>query len=289
MRNLHASVFLLILLLWTCKESPAPSNQTLSAEAAIREIAQTEILIHELEGLYFNHTYQLYLKDENGRIESHRPEYNHFAGIGDCATLNINTSQNILEIDFGEGCEDSFGNWRSGKLVIDYTYADDRTGNQTNIKLEDYSFQHLLVDGQISIERLADNSTEEAKTYELNFTNISVTTEETNQTAFSGTRTMVLIDYENAVPRTATLNVIQAVSGTLSDGTNFSKDTSNSLIFYSTCWSEGTYFPSQGNEQYTIDDERFTVEPSGHCGYAFNATNTKEETFQIDLSRPISN
>lgn len=279
----------LCLLVMACTKETATPPTTLTEEASIREIAQIEVVLHELEGLYFNHTYQLYLKDESGRIDSHRPEYNHFAGIGDCANLDLNTDQNTLSLDFGEGCEDNFGQTRSGKISIGYTYADDRTGNKATISLKDYGFQKLLVDGKIQLERMADSPGADLKNYALSFTDMVITQSNTNQTAFYGNRTLVLTDFEDANPRTATLNVIQSISGTLSDGSSFSKNTRNGLIFLSQCWSAGTYFPNQGSESYRINNQPYSIDINSGCSYIFNVTTDSEERFEVNLSNSFSN
>ena len=70
-------------------------------------------------------------------------------------------SSGTIVIDFGTGCEDSYGNVRKGKIKITYTGGRFQPGSVVTTTLEDYSINDIIIEGT----RTLTNITESANDY----------------------------------------------------------------------------------------------------------------------------
>ncbi len=284
---------LLLILFSSCGNDDNPDSNQLENEPAIRSILSAEIIMHDVEGLVLNSLFIVKNQDPRGNANTHTPsEFNFFTGFGSCASLDLDTDNNVLVIDFGAGCEDQFGITRSGQISMSYLSSFNNLQNEIDISFNNYQYQETSVAGSIEIIKVLEESSTYIDGYESAFTDLIITNLST-QLTLSGTRTFALQDNTADAVSTQDRRAILSINNNLSGSANdlpFSSINNQSITNTSDCWHESVIFPTSGamritldNSDYNIDFSRSANNLSNSCDYELAVVDPSENEFYISL------
>jgi len=202
-------------------------------------------------------------------------------GMGrlDCATVNRDTANNIITIDFGDGCTDRRGILRSGKIIIEYEGLHFQPGAYRKVTLEDYYIDSIKVEGVRTMTNVTDTAaTDSLMVFEtkleggkLTFTDGSFATREAEH---------IRTNYRGATLEDGYTTLSGSASGTLADGTGYTATILDDLVFKRSCMA---HVPVQGVKEFVSGDTTITMNfGDGECDNLVDVTiNGVTETIEI--------
>ncbi len=138
--KLFFTLFLVLPFITACDdedESPAPEAEV-DTEIFLDDYQANDMLTTMAN---MGTSYTIAAIDEGGRLEEGCPEVTH------------QVLQTRVLIDFGEGCQDEYGNTHSGRWVIDYSLSRESLSDFT-IATENYQFNGLSVAAIVSFSAI---------------------------------------------------------------------------------------------------------------------------------------
>jgi hypothetical protein len=180
--------------------------------------------------------------ESGGRTDGRRRGRDRRDHALDCAEIEKDTVNQIITIDFGDGCEGPHGVVRKGKMIITYSGNRFEAGSFREVVLEDFYLDSVKVEGTRKIEVVsADSTTREVKATmtggKLIFPDETFATRDADHT-----RTIVRGEEEGDDYSTLS----GGASGVKRDGTSYSVTILEDLMFKRGCWLGRGFIPVSG-------------------------------------------
>jgi hypothetical protein len=162
----------------------------------------------------------------NGRVEA-------------CGNIDLNLQQRIISIDFGNGCQATFGRNRSGKISVTFT-ENQRTIVFQNYKVENYALSGTIIQGNITRTRTQIS-------YTTSVNNLAITTPNKKWTISNLQRTVQINLGANPLQLAGNeIRITGTSAGTNDKGENFTTEITTPLIIKGSCFQSGIFYPVSG-------------------------------------------
>lgn len=201
--------------------------------------------------------------------------------ILDCATVARDTVNQMITIDFGDGCEGRRGRVRSGKIIVTYD------GNRRTIgSFRSVTFENFFVDST-QVEGTRTKTVTAVDGENLSIT-VDITLTEGKLTFGDGTFATREAQKTRVWAFDATGDHVTTVSGSASgvnrEGVAYSMDITEDIVFQRSCWRAGVFVPVSGVKMFTVGENTAIIDyGDGECDNL--ATKTQDGVSEeIELS-----
>ncbi|WP_258097871.1 hypothetical protein [Marinoscillum pacificum] len=200
-----------------------------------------------------------------------------FGRLSDCATIDRDTLNQVITIDFGEGCEDHHGVERSGIVRIAYNQLRSVPGAYRIVTFEDFYVDSVGVEGTRTLTNTSDEADSLSRTFTIELVGGKLTFPDessiTRDSEFE--RTTYISDDWSSVH--TTLN--GEASGTLIDGTSYTMTIVEEIVFARECRDERVVIPVSGVKEIIAGENVVTIDyGDGTCDNLVNITINGETT-----------
>ena len=196
----------------------------------------------------------------------------------DCATVENDTVNNIITIDYGEeGCEGRRGRVRKGKIIIEYSGRRFQEGSFRQVTFEDFFVDSTQIEGTRTITVTEVDTVENTVTFDitleggkLTFGDGTTATRESrkSRTWFRGQGFATVIGSANGVTR---------------EGENYTVEITEELVFRRACWNPGVFVPVSGVKEYTVGEVTSIIDyGEGDCDNVATVT-TGDSVEEVEL------
>ena len=176
-----------------------------------------------------------------------------------------------IEIDFGtDGCKDSQGNTRKGKMIIDYKGKRCLPGSRITTNLENYSINNLKVEGvRTTTFGSACKETRPVITTELKDGKVTWPDGTFSTHDFVHTRTW----YRETNPAQDYWTVTGSGKGTTKKGVKYDMLISKDLLYKKQCEATGVFIAVEGIKTITKDGKNIAIDyGNGICNNLVTVT-----------------
>ena len=171
-------------------------------------------------------------------------------GVLDCAEVTEDTEANTITIDYGtEGCTDTRGRIRSGKVIISYSEESKVEGSYKSITFENYYLDDTRIEGVRTRTITSIDSTTSTIEMEMTLTGGKLTFSDGSFSTRESQKTRVW-NYS-----TGEVSVAGSSSGTDQDGISSNMEITEPLIFKKDCSIARMRVPLAGVKVLTVGDE----------------------------------
>ncbi len=284
---------ILVLGIYSCQEEDSPLS--IGDTNEISDIETTESLLtaetsaeslFEDVDLTIDESFEFAFSTNNsssGRASFERRRAWNSKHFGDCVEVDHDTVEQVIIIDFGDGCEGRNGVIRSGKIIITYDGNRNTVGSFKSITFEDFFIGGTQVEGIKTHTILAidenGNKTVQNKLEggKLTFEDGSTVTRDHELTRFKFKGESIEESY-------STLDGF--ASGKNKEDMEYSMNIDESLLFQGSCFGEGYGFlPVSGIKTITKGEEEWIVDfGDGECDNLVTVTHG-DEVQVIELTR----
>ena len=160
-----------------------------------------------------------------------------------CPTINHDSVNKIVEVDFGTSCVGADGKTRSGKVIITYTRRLYHPGAFVKIELENYVVDGKQIEGTKTIKNVSTNYRDDIS-LKTTLAGGKITWPDSTMATRQYTRTRTWI--RAAHPINDEFHVEGGIMGTRRNGDNYSARIISTLIFKRKCKVQGIHIPVQG-------------------------------------------
>ncbi len=163
-----------------------------------------------------------------------------------CADVSLDTTDNTLVLDFGEGCTSSWGRERSGKITIQYERITLFQGIAYNMTFDNYVSRGVTINGTITVDGFTRDDNDNLF-YKVTITNGMLEFPDGETISHSSTRTFTWIEGESTKDITDNIfEITGSFSGTTLDGVNYNVALETPLILDTDCVEQGYAYASSG-------------------------------------------
>lgn len=168
--------------------------------------------------------------------------------ILDCATVEKDTVNKIVTVDYGDGCEGPGGRIRKGKLIINYNEHRLIPGAFRIVTFEDFFIDDTQVEGVRSVENISvdldDNPTFESTLEDgkLTFEDGTIATRDASH---------IITWFRENNPLNDERTVEGGANGTRRNGVVYDVEILERLVWKRACTLEGVFIPIGGVKQVT--------------------------------------
>lgn len=183
--------------------------------------------------------------------------------ILDCATVDRDTVDQIITIDFGDGCEGRRGRVRSGKIIVTYD-GDRRTvGSFRSVTFEDFFVDSTQVEGTRTKTVTAVDAENLSITVDLTVTGGKLTFGDGTFATREAQKTRVWqFDAEGDHVTTVT----GSASGVNREGLDYSMQITEELVFNRSCGRAGIFVPVSGVKMFSVGESTAIIDyGDGEC------------------------
>ncbi len=202
--------------------------------------------------------------------------------ILDCATVEKDTVNKVVTIDYGDGCTGPRGRVRKGKVIIEYNERRLIPGAFRIVTLEDFFIDSVQVEGTRTLTNTSaelSDSPEFTVTLvggKLTFPDETFATREANHT-----RTWIRANN----PLEDETQVEGGASGSRRDGVSYSIEILERLVYKRACRQDGVFIPVQGVKQITSGDDVGIIDfGDGRCDNLVTITINGGEPFTKEIN-----
>lgn len=157
-RKLVFPLFLFTLFAMSCNKEPIVTEENrVAAEQATKEYLMAEKI--------FENTFQSVDRHakQQGDLNGFKNDETELETRGDCPAISVSTTENtlfpaILELDFGEGCNDNGDAMVAGKITAEFTGLLWKAGTTISLSFTDYYYAGYEVTGTYEIVNLGENA-----------------------------------------------------------------------------------------------------------------------------------
>jgi hypothetical protein len=231
-KNVLSSIVATMALLWLagCQpEEPSLAVSTAEEEQELATIAATDAEVDEVLMTVADAESELFEFGSGGRGR-------HFP----CATITWNEVEQILTLDFGEGCTGPRGRYRSGKIIIDYNEGIGDGLANLIITFDNYVVNRKGIDGVLELRDVSRNE-DGYRVCTNKIIDLTITWPNGNSTVYNGTRTREQLNQEGT-----RFKITGWMSGLSSAGRSFEQEITKPVIVDWTCREQGFFARVEG-------------------------------------------
>ena len=200
-----------------------------------------------------------------------------------CATVVHDEENNVLTIDFGDGCEGPGGRVRVGKIIVSYNLRKLEPGAYREVTFEDFSVDGTMIEGTRRVENISESMEDNPKFQitvvggKMTFEDGTFATRQTNRTR-EWMRASSPLEDEAWIEGTA--------SGSRRDGVSYSVEIIEKLVYARRCKAGGVFIPVSGVKEITSGDNTAVVDyGNGDCDNEVTVTINDGEPFTKTITR----
>ncbi|MAE86293.1 MAG: hypothetical protein CMB80_26395 [Flammeovirgaceae bacterium] len=208
----------------------------------------------------------------HGRFRNFR-----FGRLSDCTTVDRDTVNQIITIDFGDGCEDRNGTVRSGIIRIAYNELRNVPGAYRIVTFEDFFVDSVGVEGTRTLTNISELSDSLSRTFEIKLEGGKLSfpdgTTMTRDSEFE--RTSYLTDgWSNAY-----VTLTGGATGTLIGGTEYTMSILDEIVIKRACREDAVVIPVSGVKEIVSGENVVTIDyGDGSCDNYVDITVNGETT-----------
>jgi len=235
-RGIFAPLF--VLLLSACQEDSELLTQQIDDETITTVTTNEEVfsLYEEVEEIAMDVT-------ENRQGDPDNRMANPLTEDWRCGTITHDTIENLITIDFGEGCTGKDGKTRSGKILVSYDRRLYVPGAQRTITLEDYVVDSIQVSGTKVITNQSE-SISDFVSLNVELIDGKVIWPDNSIATRSYNRTKTWLRAAN--PLEDEYQIEGSVSGVNRAGSAYQVEIVEPLIYRRICRIQGVFLPVEG-------------------------------------------
>ncbi len=198
-----------------------------------------------------------------------------------CAEITHDKENQIITVDFGDGCEGPGGKVRAGKIIITYTGRKYIPGAKWVYTLEDYSVNGIALEGVKTITNVSV-SLEDNLSFNKVLAGGKATWPDGSFATREVNKTVTWIRESN--PINDEFHVQGEASGISKDGVAYEIEILSTLIYKRMCRREGVHIAVQGLKSVTKGDSEVLVDfGDGECDNMVTVTKDGESQV-VDLT-----
>lgn len=158
-----------------------------------------------------------------------------------CATVTNDTENNILTIDFGDGCVGPYGRTRSGKIIVAYSGTINDGISNRIITFDDYVVNNRAVTGSIELRDITVNEDETISSTKK-LVALTITFPNGQSVSFTGSRTRLWIEgIRDGDPSNNVFEITGSVEGVWSNGSTFTNRITETIVSDWSCAASGGF------------------------------------------------
>lgn len=219
--------------------------------------------------------------DEMFQLSFGRTENGGRDEILDCATVERDTVNQVITIDFGDGCEGRRGRVRSGKIIVTYD-GDRRTvGSFRSVTFDNFFVDSTQVEGTRTKTVTAVDAENLSITVDVTLTGGKLTFGDGTSATREAQKTRVW-EFDASGDHVTTIS--GSASGVNRDGLDYSMNITEDIVFQRSCWRAGVFVPVSGVKMFTVGESTAIIDyGDGECDNL--ATKTQDgASEEIELS-----
>jgi hypothetical protein len=204
-----------------------------------------------------------------------------------CATVTNDTENNILTIDFGDGCVGPYGRTRKGKIIVAYSSViGDEIANRI-ITFEDYFVNNKGVTGTIELRDISINASGNLQSVKK-LVDLTISLPNGERVVFNGSRTRELISgYADDILSNNIYKITGTISGQSTTGRSFTLEITEPIIADWTCAALGNFARVSGTVEMTklggyVSRKRTVDYGDGDCDNVITVT-TFRRTYEVSV------
>lgn len=175
----------------------------------------------------------------------------------DCATVDRDTVNKVITIDYGDGCEGRRGRVRSGKIIITYD-GDRRTvGSFRSVTFENFFVDSTQVEGKRTKTVTDVDATNRSITVDLTLTGGKLTFGDGTFATRDAQKTRV---WAFDVSGDHVTTVSGSASGVNREGLDYSMQITEDIVFQRSCWRAGVFVPVSGEKMFTVGESTAIID-----------------------------
>ncbi|WP_421869733.1 hypothetical protein [Marinoscillum sp.] len=168
MKKISVFTALIVALgLFSCEPGDDALDSLIASEIDVASEAGMSASFEEVDQIVEDGIEHCYNKPQNsdgrhGRFGNYR-----FGRLTDCTEITRDTVNQIITIDFGEGCEDIQGTVRSGIIKIAYNELRNVPGAYRIVSFEDFFVDSVGVEGTRTITNISEEADSLSRSFEV--------------------------------------------------------------------------------------------------------------------------
>lgn len=197
-----------------------------------------------------------------------------------CSTVTRDPDNNMITIDFGDGCEGRGGRVRSGKIII--TYSDRRyiPGASRTVTFENFFIDGAQIEGTRTMANVSASENDNPR-FNITLVGGRVTFEDGSTATREANHTRTWM--RSGSPLTDESTLEGSASGVDRDGNTYSITITSPLVYKRACHAERVFIPVQGVQEILKGDNTGSIDyGDGTCDNIVTVTvNGVTETKEI--------
>lgn len=201
--------------------------------------------------------------------------------ILECAVVDRDEENQVITIDFGDGCEGRRGRVRSGKIIVTYEGNRRTVGSFRSVTFENFFVDSTQVEGTRTKTVTAVDADNLSITVDLTLTGGKLTFSDGSFATREVQKTRVWAfdaggDHVTTISGTA--------SGVNREGIEYDMNITEDIVFQRSCWRAGVFVPVSGVKMFTVGESTSIIDyGDGTCDNL--ATVTREGVSEeVELS-----
>lgn len=168
-----------------------------------------------------------------------------------CATVEKDTVNRVIILDFGDGCEDDAGRIRAGKITVQYNQRRLVPGAYRIVTFEDFSIDGVIVEGTRTVTNTSEDFSD-TPTFETTLVGGKLTFEDETFITRDASHVRTWVRANN--PLDDETRVEGEASGTRRDGVNYTVEILERIVYKRRCRAQGVFIPVSGIKEITSGD-----------------------------------
>ena len=194
----------------------------------------------------------------------------------ECATVEKDTVNNMVTIDFGDGCEDHHGVVRRGKIIIQYSGRRYESGSYRMVTFDGFGLDSLTIEGVRTITNISEDSSSVVK-FETTLEGGKITFADGTFATREASHVRTWYRAESREDDYATLT--GAATGVNRQGTDYASEILSELTLKRSCRESRVVIPVAGILQITVGENQALIDfGDGTCDNEVTVTIDGETT-----------
>ncbi|MEQ8473168.1 MAG: hypothetical protein RIC35_18375 [Marinoscillum sp.] len=213
--------------------------------------------------------------NSSGRNGGHRKH--RFGRLTDCVEIDRDTVNQIITIDFGDGCEGPHGTLRSGIVRIAYNELRNVPGAYRIITFENFFVDSIGVEGTRTLTNTSEEADSLSRSFEVTLVDGKLTF--TDSTTLTRDATHERTSYITEDRTDAYSTLTGEANGTLRNGNDYSVTIIEELVFKRGCREDRIVIPVSGVKEIVSGDNLIIIDyGDGTCDNLVDITINGETT-----------
>lgn len=238
LKSMYATIFMAALFLASCDNNADQQGTETEEEQTLEAASVSEDETDDV--LEIAYQYETELVSSGGRVRT-----------TSCAVVTNDKENNIITIDFGDGCVGPHGRERSGKIFIAYSHEiGDSLANRI-ITFENFFVNNKSITGTIELRDISVNDAGNLQSVKR-LTDLTISFPNGDKTVFNGSRTREWLSGDgDADPSNNVYKITGSVEGISTTGRSFTHTIVEPIIADWSCAAQGNFARISGVVEMT--------------------------------------